>query len=79
MVQQTPRGCHQNIDASAEFFDLWIDLDPAKDDRRFQRQMFAVGRHTLFDLSRKLAGWGKYQGADAILSLCAGAFAQELQ
>ncbi len=79
MVEQTPGGCHQNIDASAELADLGIDLDPAKDSRRFQRQIFAVGRHTLFDLSRKLTGRGKYQSADAILTFCAAAFVQELQ
>jgi hypothetical protein len=79
MVQQAARRCDQDIDPCAELPDLGIDVDTAVDDGRIQRQMLSVGRHTLFDLSRKLSGWREDKGANAILSPCPGAFAQALQ
>src|SRR5512139_2339469 len=79
MIQQATRSCHQNIDAPAKFFDLWIDVNPTKDDRRFQRQIAAVARHALFHLGSKLASRCKDQGTDALLPLGSSALTQTLQ
>ena len=79
MVQQASRCRHQNIDAAAQFLDLRVDLDAAKNDCRFQRQVTAIGLHAFTDLGGQFPGWRQYQCAHRATTLVSRAAAETLQ
>jgi hypothetical protein len=79
VVQEPAGGGDQDVDAAAQPLDLGIDLDPAEDHRRPQRQIAAIGRDALADLGRELAGRGQHQGADGAPALRRRTRAQALQ
>ena len=62
-VQQPPGGGDQNIDALAQSGYLRVDLDPTKHDRRFEREVGAIGVHTLGHLGGQFPGGCNDQGA----------------
>ena len=52
MIEQTTWSCDNDINASAQLFELRVDTDATKDDGMPQSRKSAISRETLTDLSR---------------------------
>ncbi|EXI80775.1 MAG: hypothetical protein AW10_01682 [Candidatus Accumulibacter appositus] len=66
MIEQASGGGHQDVDAAAQGVDLRVDVHAAINQRRLEGHVLAVNAHALFDLRRKLAGWGQDQRPHAL-------------
>ena len=63
VVQQAARRGHDDIDTALERVDLRVDANAAEHHHRLQRQVFAVGAHTLFHLRGEFTRGGQHQRA----------------
>ena len=66
VVQQAAWRGDQNINATAQFFNLRAHADAAEHDHRGQVQVFAVGANAFFDLGGEFARRGHDQGAHGV-------------
>ena len=60
-IEQTSRGCNQQVNTFLKTFNLRIDLDPTEHDITFQGKMTSVGSNVVMNLSSELTGWCQHQ------------------
>ena len=77
-VQQTARGCHQNIDAAAQLHHLWVNAHAAENHQRTNVKVFAVIPDVLANLCRQLARRGQDQGAHRATTFGVGFFMDQV-
>ena len=79
VIEQAARCRHQYVDARFQRIDLRPDADAAEYHRRTQRQILAVGMHTLFDLRGEFPRGRHNQRAHGIGARLGRIFHQALQ
>ena len=61
VIMQTARRGNEDVHATAQLCDLWIDAQAAENHCRLQREIFTIGVYALTDLGGEFARRGEDQ------------------